>query len=163
MKTRMEIGVMTKMPRKSVTIEGDEPSQIVKGFWIAGLDAVEDLAFIEKNVDTIVNVSGELPNVVAWGRRYIHYPLGFSFNKDRTCWNEALKAVKALHEERRGGKRILLNCFAGIDRSPTIGAKFLAEDMKISLLDAAALIQKARPVAFPHLSWWDRPRDWPKY
>lgn len=136
-----------------------KPAQVIEGVWLGAMQDAEDAAFIKKNIDSIINVSESLYDTVISGRRYIHYPLRcFEFHRDATEWKMAHAAVRGLHEEHKAGRRILIHCWAGIDRSPTILTRFLAQKYHISDYLAAQMIKKARPVAQPHLDWWIKPK-----
>ncbi len=56
---------------------------------------------------------------------------------------------------KRGYRRILVHCVAGMDRSPFIVAIRLVRDgICKSYMDAFELIKKARPIALEHSEWW---------
>eukprot|EP00727_Mastigamoeba_balamuthi_P008954 m51a1_g4681 putative dual specificity protein phosphatase 1 (226) ;mRNA; f:164771-165751 len=77
----------------------------------------------------------------------LHCPMLDSGNSDLL---RVIATVGPFIEEARGsGGRVLVHCYAGINRAPTVCAAYLVAVLRWALRDAAILVKSRRPVACP--------------
>lgn len=76
------------------------------------------------------------------------------------------QAVQLIDTEISAGRRVLVHCSQGISRSPAIAIGYLHQCHDVSVTQALAMVQRARPQAAPHpallasiVDYYDS--DWP--
>ena len=69
-------------------------------------------------------------------------------------WKHLRQGLDFIQEHRQKGKRILVACGAGINRSSAFCTAALKEAEDLSLLDAFKVVVRKHPEAMPHETVW---------
>jgi protein-tyrosine phosphatase len=101
-----------------------------------------------KGVDFILNMAAEVPPVYN-GIPILHLKIYDGNTIENSILDEALNYIA---KADRLNKKIFVHCIAGISRSPSIVASYLALRDNISFEDAMKLVQTKRPVVDPNYS-----------
>lgn len=109
------------------------------GDWINA----NDVHFLEGNeIKAILNLCSEKDtNVKDILNVYYHIIDGHGTTEDQLYY-----AVRTLDDLVEENGRVLVHCLAGISRSPTVTAIYIAWKTKVSFDDALDFIAKARPI-----------------
>ena len=130
--------------------DGVSASEIIPGLWIGNQCDVDDLAFLEKNIDVVVTVSGLLPRHLVTGVAYIVFPLPQPFGKDGNV--SARKLITIM--KKYSGLRMLVACWEGVDRSSTLTHKHMVDNLGYTAAEARKVVQKNRSIVHIHEDWW---------
>jgi protein-tyrosine phosphatase len=113
-------------------------------------DVLYEQELLKREVSAVFNVASEI-----YGRykkiRYYKYPFSECL-RDKKTLEELLKKIRS---ELKRKRKIVVHCYAGIDRSPTIVTCYLIMN-GMEKADAWRLVKKKRPMACYHGSWIDK-------
>jgi dual specificity MAP kinase phosphatase len=97
--------------------------RVIEGLYLGNREDARDLGRMETNgITHVVNCADELPNYHDGSLTYLALQLGdpdpsFRDHIDRTC--------AFIDEARKEGRGVLVHCFAGISRSPSMVLAYL--------------------------------------
>lgn len=139
---------------------GEPPTKLTSnGVWVGNFyDAHTTPMLQELRIQAVINVMGVMPNSIIVGIPYILYPLpqppaGEKF--DDMSKANALNVGYAIEKLRAAGyTSVFVHCLSGIDRGPTVIAKYMIDKLKISEEDVRSQIKRLRPIANLHLDWF---------
>jgi hypothetical protein len=125
--------------------------EIIPGLWLGNKAASVDKAFLtQHNINVIFNCTKDLPFVKDMNLKFYRVPVDDNLEdaeiRNLELWAYEL-AVK-IARERAAGNRILIHCFAGVQRSAATTAIFLISSYRCTTDEAIAYIRSKRPVAF---------------
>lgn len=119
-------------------------TEIDTGVFLANANVAKNLNFYkEKEIKAVLNCSHDLP----FHMDGIHQ-MRISLVDTPESNNEMLLQLKPAVEFIKNNKPILIHCFAGISRSPTVSAAYLMETKRMSPQDAVNFIVSKRSFAF---------------
>jgi atypical dual specificity phosphatase len=125
--------------------------RITERIYIGGIAEASNEHFIKGNeIGAVLALCEDLPDSHK-GVALVHVPFADTqFATDA----EIARAVRALHNmHAKSESRILVHCHAGISRSPTVVAIFLALKNGWSFKRALEYVERGRPVAWPNPSF----------
>jgi hypothetical protein len=124
--------------------------EIIRGLWIGNAEAAADGEWLRTNgIQTVFNCTKTLPfhpSVPYQFRVPVDDNLQPAEIKNMEMWAPEI-AFKILHEYN-AGRRILVHCHAGMQRSATAVAFFLLVLTGRPLIQVMYLIQSRRPITF---------------
>ena len=137
--------------------------EIIPNIWISDIKNAHDISFIKShNIKIIINCSENLkfPNIQ--NIKQIRIPVSDSqTNKDIDNMNYYLPEIcetiyKIVNHPYNTETKILIFCFSGRQRSPTIIAAFFIKYLNINLYQAIKIIQSKLPIAFtPQINFYE--------
>ena len=124
--------------------------QILPGLWLGNQKASVDQEFLSKNqITTVFNCTKDYPFHPNVPRQY-RLPVDDNLQSDEirnmTLWSH--EAVYKVLSEYNRGNRILIHCYAGVQRSAALTAMTLIAMKGMTCQEAMEYIQKIRPIAF---------------
>ena len=129
--------------------------EIIPNIWISDIKDAHNINFIKFNrIKIIINCSENLKFPKITGIKQIRIPVSDSQSDiDIDNMNYYLPDIcdtiyKILNHSYNTETRILIFCFSGKQRSPTIIAAMLIKYLNINLQQAVTIIQTKLPVAF---------------
>ncbi len=97
--------------------------------------------------DAVVTVADDAPYR---GTRY--YPVSEAFpGSENTVLFK--RAVDAVVQEASGGRRVLVHCFSGMNRSPAVVAGYLMKTQRISVDEAVEKVERKRGAVIEPEFW----------
>ena len=136
--------------------------EIIPNIWISDIKDAHNINFIKLNrIKIIINCSENLKFPNLSGIKQIRIPVSDSqSDKDIDNMNYFLPDIcetlyKILNHSYNTETRILIFCFSGKQRSPTIVAAFLIKYLNLDLYQAVKIIQTKLPIAFtPQINFY---------
>ena len=124
--------------------------EIVPGLWLGDRNAASDSKWLQKNNITVVfNVTKDLPFSQVIQKQY-RIPIDDNLQaeeiRNMSLWSQ--ETVYKLLEEHNKGNKILVHCFAGMQRSAAVVAMYLIATKGMTWHQAISYIQGIRPIAF---------------
>lgn len=124
--------------------------EILPGLWLGNADASMDREFLQANhIQVVVNCTKTypfLPGVPVQYRVPVDDNLKEEELRNMELWSAEI-AYRILSEYRQG-RRILVHCAAGMQRSAAAVAMALIAHRQIHAAEAMEFIQQRRPIAF---------------
>ena len=132
------------------SMSGNPADEIIPGLWLGNRKASQDTDWLtEKNITAIFNATKDIP--FALGNRSMYrIPVDDNLeddeirNMEHWSWEIVFKVMK----EYNAGKKILIHCAAGMQRSAAITAMVLIAKYRCNTDDAIKYIKSKRPIAF---------------
>ena len=134
-----------------VTTKDIPPSRVGShDVWIGNHYDAMDGEFLKRNISFIISLAEFVP--IGW-TKHLFWPIRQGPHPE-----DFLRVAQIIEDLLAHGEKVLVHCFAGIDRSPTAVMAWLVQHRKIPVEQAIEEIKKSRPVANPHLEWmgWQR-------
>jgi hypothetical protein len=131
-------------------------TEIVPNLWIGNYQDTTVPAFI-KNFDVIMNCTKNLPfpldELCCAGVKQVRLSVEDNLEPAEL---EALyryldKATQFIHANIMQGRRVLVHCFAGKQRSASVIVAYMIRYFRMNLEDASRTIQSKRPIVFEPL------------
>jgi hypothetical protein len=124
--------------------------EIVPGIWLGNKQAaLNDKWLKEKNISVVFNASKDIPFSPVIKKQY-RIPVDDNLQpeeiRNMTLWSH--ETVYKVIKEENDGNKILIHCFAGMQRSAAIMGMYLIAKKGISWTQAIPFIQGIRPIAF---------------
>lgn len=133
--------------------------EIVPGLWIGSAADSRNKVFMRHhNIRLIINATKTLPF-------YFNGVLGYRVAvDDDPSEHEAMleflpTAVQLIDENLRGGRAVLVHCYAGIQRSSTIVAAYLMKTRHMTPKQAMEFIKSRKPEAFTPVPTFEHTLD----
>ena len=126
-------------------------NEIVERLWLGDLHASQDETFLRgQHIDVVFNCTKDLPFVQGVVPHMYRIPVDDNLQPDeiRNLGGWAWEICLKVNRERTQGNRILVHCFAGMQRSAAVVAMVLIANYRCSADEAIAFIKSRRPVAF---------------
>jgi atypical dual specificity phosphatase len=125
--------------------------EIIPGVWLGNKGASMDRAFLaQNNINVIINCTKDLPFVKDMNLKLYRVPVDDNLEdaeiRNLELW--AYEIAVKIARERAAGNRILIHCFAGVQRSAATTAIFLISSYRCSADEAISYIRSKRPIAF---------------
>lgn len=112
---------------------------------LGGLDDVSSpKALRAARIDFVLSLA---PDVKVEGLRQVFLPVA---DREPLPGTVIEQAVQLIDTEISAGRRVLVHCSQGTSRSPAIAICYLHQCHEISVTQALAMVQRARPQAAPH-------------
>jgi len=125
-------------------------NEIIPGLWLGNRKASQDTDWLrENNITVIFNATKDIP-FVPGNRSMYRIPVDDNLEDDEIrnmelwSWEIVFKVIK----EYNAGKKILIHCYAGVQRSAAITAMVLIAKYRCSADTAIKYIKSKRPIAF---------------
>lgn len=126
-------------------------SEIIPGLWLGNSKASRDIKFIkEHKITAILNCTKDVENVFD-GIEYMRIPVDDDLTSAEIASMRKYlpHAVSFIYKNRvLDGGRVLVHCYAGIQRSAMCVLAYLLKTTDLSKEKATALIIRKRPQAF---------------
>lgn len=124
--------------------------EIVPGIWLGNrLAALNEKWLKEKNITVVFNATKEIPFSPIIKKQY-RIPVDDNLQaeeiRNMTLWSH--EAIYKLMKEHNGDNKILVHCFAGVQRSAAIVAMYLIAKRGMLAEQAMVYIQGIRSIAF---------------
>jgi hypothetical protein len=130
-------------------------TELIPGLWISGLEGLTDDEFLtSKRISLVINCTTDVPMQKRIPAKRI--PVTDSSTTvreeaDQIMFSYLADITKSIHLELGRGGCVLVHCFAGKQRSATVGAAYLIRYGQMPLIEAERALQSKRPAAFsPH-------------
>ena len=139
--------LLVKLVRMSGSPDAHE---IVPGIWLGNrVASLNDKWLKQNNITVVFNATKDLPFSTSIKKQY-RIPVDDNLEKDEirnmTLWSHEA-VYKVLHEQNNGHK-ILIHCFAGMQRSAAIVAMYLIATTGMSWQQSMNYIKNIRPIVF---------------
>lgn len=126
-------------------------SEILPGLWLGNERASQDTQWQKLNqIQAIFNCTKDIPFTQGGAPHKQRIPLDDNRapeeirNLETWAWESAQKIAK----ERAAGNRVLVHCFAGVQRSAAVVAIYLVANYRCTTDEAIAFIKSRRSIAF---------------
>jgi protein-tyrosine phosphatase len=113
-------------------------------------DVQYEKELMDRDVSAVFNVASEVHGQYK-KLRYYKYP----FTECLTNKKKLKELMKKIRYQLKRKNKIVVHCYAGIDRAPTIVTCYLIKN-GMNKTDAWRLVKKKRPMACYHGSWIDK-------
>lgn len=128
-------------------------TQVVPNLWIGGEEESINRSFLKRHIDIIINCSTDLPFIPEldeFNIEYIRLPVNDLLNpEDNLAMLHALpKITYYIWKNLKQGRRILVHCYAGKQRSAAVIAAYLITYMNLTAQQAILLLQSKRIICF---------------
>ena len=134
---------------KKLTGQNASANKILNNLWLGDITALDANYIKVNNYDIIINCTKNIPFPDVNVKKY-RIPVDDSLS-DVDIYkmlNYLYKIVRIIDLELSKGKKILVHCYAGIQRSATVVASYLMKKYSLSKEQAISYIRKRRPIAF---------------
>ena len=124
--------------------------EILPGLWLGNKGASQDRNWQRANQITVIfNCTKDIPFADTSLTLY-RIPLDDNLEPSeiRNLEHWSWETVYKLHNEYKTGKKILVHCFAGMQRSAAVIALYLVAMYRCTTDEAIAFIKSRRPIAF---------------
>ena len=129
------------------------PSQIVPGIYLSSCELAKDVGKLkELNITRVINVTQDIPNYHEdKGIKYLRIPIQDSCETQISDYFDLTHEF--IEEALKNNENILVHCYAGISRSPTIVMSYLMKKNKLSFKEIHDLVKTKRKKINPNLSF----------
>lgn len=124
-----------------------EISRITKNISVCGEEMIPKARGYTAILNVAINSSYEPPAGVEYKK------VGLTDDGRNDC-DQIDRAIDTLHELVKSGKRVLVHCRAGISRSPSVVAGYLAKYEGHTLNSAMEVVKNGRSIADPREDLW---------
>lgn len=130
-------------------LETDDYNMILPNLYLGNKNASKEKILQDLGIDIVINVTPNLP----FHSEQIEN-IGIPVYDDKSEYSKRIlveyikEILPYMHLQLKRGKRILVHCRAGIQRSPTVIAAYLMKYKGMSIDEAIEFIQARRPTAF---------------
>jgi len=134
-----------------VRMQSNPAHEILPGLWLGNKAASQDRMWLQTSqIGAVFNCTKDLPFVQNIGIHMYRVPVDDNLQAEelRNLQHWSWEIVYKLTKERSDGKRVLVHCFAGMQRSAAVTAMFLISQYRCTTDEAIAFIKKRRPIAF---------------
>ena len=131
-------------------MENKNAHEILPGLWLGNKGASQDRNWQrEKQITVIFNCTKDLPFVDTSLSLY-RVPVDDNLQPSeiRNLEHWSWETVYKLHNEYKTGRKVLVHCFAGMQRSAAVVAIYLVAMFRCTTAEAIAYIKRRRPIAF---------------
>lgn len=132
-------------------MQSNPAHEIIPGLWLGNRYASQDREWIQaKQINAIFNCTKDLPFLHGIPLHMYRVPVDDNLQKEelRNLQHWSWEIVYKLSKERASGNRVLVHCFAGMQRSAAVVAMYLISQHRCTTDEAIAYIKQRRPVAF---------------
>jgi len=117
--------------------------QIIPNLYIGSFVVANDIETLRDNgITDIVNVSG-LNNI--YPKKFTYLKIDIEDDESVQICTYFSKCNRFIHDALLKGHKVLVHCFAGLSRGPTIIIAYLIRKRKYSYSDAFQLMKSTRP------------------
>ena len=124
--------------------------EIVPGLWLGNKAASREEWLYPNQIGAVFNCTKDLPFAQETQRNLYRVAVDDNLQEDeiRALEHWSWEVIYKLRKEHASGKRILVHCFAGMQRSAAVVAMYLVAVHRCTTDEAIAYIKSRRPVAF---------------
>lgn len=125
--------------------------EILPGLWLGNKGASQDVNWLQaNNIGAIFNCTKDLPFAMDTQRHLYRVPVDDNLQDDeiRNLEHWSWEIVYKIHKELISGNRVLVHCFAGMQRSAAVVAMLVISRYRCTTDEAIAFVKSKRPVAF---------------
>jgi len=147
---RMCINFFTPCLQRLFSMSGNPADEILPGLWLGNREASQDTDWLRrKNITVVFNASKDIPFAPGTPHMY-RVPVDDNLEDEeiRNMEHWSWEIVFKLLNEYNKGKKILVHCAAGMQRSAAIVAMVLIARYRCTSSEAMAYIKRKRPIAF---------------
>lgn len=119
--------------------------EILPGLWLGNL---EDARAFSGTMDAVVNCSVDLPFFESRQRDQLRVPVEDDLSENDTLVPFLHATVEFVRVRLSVNKRVLVHCFAGIQRSAAVVAAVVMRERELGVHDAIEFVRARRPEAF---------------
>ena len=124
-------------------------TEIIPNLWLGGIKTAQNKDWIEENIDIVINCTKDLA-FISEKTENIRIPV--DDNLEEVEIHKLYRCLpqinSVLDRELRKGKRILVHCFAGKQRSATVVCCFLMQFLDLDFNRVVQYIKTKRDVIF---------------
>lgn len=140
-----------------------EPTKIVDNIYLGNAYNASNFNQLDElNINTIINVTNEIPNYFDNIQEYDYLKININdTNSDsiKNFFNESNQYIKEI-QQQKPNKNILIHCYMGSSRSATILTAYLLKNFNLNPKQAFSLLQEKRPVVNINTQFWDELQDY---
>ena len=140
-----------------------EPTKIVDNIYLGNAYNASNFNQLDElNINTIINVTNEIPNYFENIQEYDYFKININdTNSDsiKNFFNESNQYIKEI-QQQKPNKNILIHCYMGSSRSATILTAYLLKNFNLNPKQAFSLLQEKRPVVNINTQFWDELQDY---
>lgn len=132
-------------------MESAPAHEIIPGLWLGNKAASQDEQWLRSHqIGAVFNCTKDIPFKHGVVPHMYRIPVDDNLQQDeiRNLGGWAWEICVKLNRERSQGNRILVHCFAGMQRSAAVVAMLLIANYRCSTDEAIAFIKSRRPIAF---------------
>jgi hypothetical protein len=124
--------------------------EIVPGLWLGNKAASREDWLRPHQIGAVFNCTKDIPFSQETERHLYRVPVDDNLQEDeiRALEHWSWEIIYKLRKEHASGQRILVHCFAGMQRSAAVVAMYLIAMHRCTTDEAVAFIKSRRPVAF---------------
>jgi|TARA_B100000929_G_scaffold178600_1_gene141440 protein-tyrosine phosphatase len=140
-----------------------EPTKIVDNIYLGNAYNASNFNQLDElNINTIINVTNEIPNYFDNIQEYDYLKININdTNSDsiKNFFDESNQYIKDI-QQQKPDKNILIHCYMGSSRSATILTAYLLKNFNLNPKQAFSLLQEKRPVVNINTQFWDELQDY---
>ena len=140
-----------------------EPTKIVDNIYLGNAYNASNFNQLDElNINTIINVTNEIPNYFDNIQEYDYLKININdTNSDsiKNFFEESNQYIKNI-QQQKPDKNILIHCYMGSSRSATILTAYLLKNFNLNPKQAFSLLQEKRPVVNINTQFWDELQDY---
>ena len=125
-------------------------TEILPWLFLGSVEETSESWLAANKITSVLNVAEELDDVRVGDRNYLHVKFD-DYNTNLNFDGQIKKAVEFIKTCKERNDRILVHCYAGINRSTTTIIFYLALHEGYSILDAFRFIKAKRSIIDPIL------------
>lgn len=130
-------------------------NEIIPNLWIGNIKDSHDPEFM-KNIDVVINCTKDIP-FFNNNKKCVRIPIEDNLEKIEIAnmYKYLDKITEYIHTNLKNGKRVLVHCFAGKQRSATVVAAYLMRYTGFNKNQVSELLKTKRIIIFEPLCNFD--------
>ena len=141
---------VSQPPLDEIYLRGNNADEILQGVWLGNMRAALDGTFLQQNdITAVFNCSKDIPFHPSVQHRY-RIPVDDNLQEEEIRHLEfiSFEAITKIALEIKQGRRILIHCAAGMQRSAAVTAMLLIAIKNTTIDQTLNYIRSRRPIAF---------------
>lgn len=126
--------------------------EIISNLWLGDVHSSRNINFHKYyNINAVFNCSKNLPFIEGLNQKHYRIPVHDNLEEDEivTMGDVSFQSVALLDKELRKGRKVLVHCYAGAQRSAALVVMYLMFRYNMTPAKAVEKVKKMRPQAFP--------------
>ena len=132
------------------TMNVADAHEVLPGLWLGNRNASQDEAWLrEKNIEAVFNCTKDIPFLTGpWAKYRVPVDDNLQDDQIRNLELWSWEVTYKISHEMKLGKKVLVHCAAGMQRSAACVAMFLISQFRCTTDEAIAYTKSRRPIAF---------------